>query len=54
MQQIWYPMVKTLAEKLAWEFSNEKGLDVVIISQLITLGPILPPDFNAYLAMIID
>ncbi|XP_057841022.2 phenylacetaldehyde reductase isoform X2 [Cryptomeria japonica] len=50
---IWYPVAKTLAEKVAWEFSKEKGLDVVAVNPGTALGPILPPDFNASLAMIV-
>ncbi|XP_059076101.1 phenylacetaldehyde reductase-like isoform X3 [Cryptomeria japonica] len=50
---IWYPVAKTLVEKVAWEFSKEKGLDVVAINPRTTLGPILSPDFNASLAMIV-
>nr|UUJ74927.1 cinnamoyl-CoA reductase [Cephalotaxus hainanensis] len=50
---IWYPVAKTQAEKAAWEFSKEKGLDVVAINPGTALGTILPPDFNASLAMIV-
>ncbi|CAI0399790.1 unnamed protein product [Linum tenue] len=28
----WYPLSKTLAEKAAWEFAKEKGLDVVVVN----------------------
>jgi len=50
--QIWYTVAKTLAEKAAWDFSKEKGLNVVAINTGTALGPILPPDMNARLAMI--
>uniref|UniRef100_A0A0D6R743 NAD-dependent epimerase/dehydratase domain-containing protein n=1 Tax=Araucaria cunninghamii TaxID=56994 RepID=A0A0D6R743_ARACU len=50
---IWYTVAKTLAEKAAWEFSKEKGLDIVAINPGTALGPILPPDMNASMAMII-
>ncbi|KAL5974954.1 hypothetical protein ACLOJK_031630 [Asimina triloba] len=50
---IWYPLSKTLAEKAAWQFSREKGLDVVVINSGTAMGPILPPTINASMSMII-
>ncbi|XP_058075102.1 phenylacetaldehyde reductase-like [Magnolia sinica] len=50
---IWYPLSKTLAEKAAWEFSKEKGLDVVVINPGTVMGPILPPAINASMGMLI-
>merc|ERR1719285_1318945 len=50
---IWYTVAKTLAEKAAWDFAKEKGLDLVAINPGTALGPILPPDMNASMAMII-
>lgn len=50
---IWYTVAKTLAEKAAWDFSKEKGLDIVAINPGTALGPILPPDMNASMAMIV-
>ncbi|XP_077233031.1 cinnamoyl-CoA reductase CAD2-like isoform X2 [Tasmannia lanceolata] len=41
--EIWYPASKTLAEKAAWEFAKDKGLDVVVINPGVVMGPILPP-----------
>ncbi|XP_077233034.1 cinnamoyl-CoA reductase CAD2-like [Tasmannia lanceolata] len=41
--EIWYSASKTLAEKAAWEFAKDKGLDVVVINPGTVLGPILPP-----------
>nr|ABR16988.1 unknown [Picea sitchensis] len=50
---IWYPASKTLAEKTAWDFAKETGLDVVVINPGTVLGPILPPSqsINASMAM---
>lgn len=50
---IWYPLSKTLAEKAAWEFAKEKGLDVVVVNPGTVMGPILPPGLNASMLMIL-
>lgn len=51
--QLWYPISKTLAEKAAWEFSKDAGLDVVVINPGTVMGPILPPALNASMLMLI-
>lgn len=48
---IWYPASKTLAEKAAWDFAKEFGLDVVVINPGTVMGPILPPAINASMGM---
>ncbi|KAF8394871.1 hypothetical protein HHK36_018808 [Tetracentron sinense] len=50
--ELWYPASKTLAEKAAWEFAKEKGLDVVVLNPGTVMGPILPPVLNASMLMI--
>ncbi|XP_059660909.1 cinnamoyl-CoA reductase CAD2-like [Cornus florida] len=50
---LWYPISKTLAEKAAWEFAKEKGLDVVVVNPGTVMGPILPPALNASMLMIL-
>ncbi|XP_059429332.1 phenylacetaldehyde reductase-like [Corylus avellana] len=47
----WYPVSKTLAEKAAWDFSKEKGLDVVVVNPGMVLGPVIPPRLNASMLM---
>ncbi|CAI0399793.1 unnamed protein product [Linum tenue] len=49
----WYPLSKTLAEKAAWEFAKEKGLDVVVVNPGTVMGPAIPPTLNASMLMIL-
>jgi nucleoside-diphosphate-sugar epimerase len=37
----WYVLSKTLAEKAAWDFVKEKGLDMVVINPSGVIGPTL-------------
>lgn len=53
MFQIWYPASKTLAEKAAWEFAKENGLDVVVVNPGTVMGPVIPPSINASMAMLV-
>lgn len=50
--QKWYPVSKTLAEKSAWEFAENHGLDVVSILPATCLGPLLQPTLNASCAVL--
>lgn len=50
---VWYPLSKTLAEKAAWKFAKEKGLDIVVVNPGTVMGPILPPALNASMLMIL-
>ncbi|PIN07663.1 Flavonol reductase/cinnamoyl-CoA reductase [Handroanthus impetiginosus] len=50
---LWYPLSKILAEKAAWEFAEEKGLDIVVVNPGTALGPIIPPALNASMQMIL-
>lgn len=50
----WYPVSKTLAEKSAWEFVENHGLDVVSILPATCLGPLLQPNLNASCAVLLQ
>ncbi|EEF35783.1 phenylacetaldehyde reductase [Ricinus communis] len=50
---LWYPLSKTLAEKVAWEFAKEKGLDVVVVNPGTVMGPVIPPTINASMLMLV-
>jgi nucleoside-diphosphate-sugar epimerase len=41
LMQDWYVLSKTLAEKAAWDFVKEKGLDMVVINPSGVIGPTL-------------
>ncbi|MED6204829.1 Tetraketide alpha-pyrone reductase 1 [Stylosanthes scabra] len=42
--QAWYVMSKTMAERAAWEYCKENGIDLVTILPSFVIGPSLPPD----------
>ncbi|KAI3450578.1 hypothetical protein Pfo_007243 [Paulownia fortunei] len=44
---LWYPLSKILAEKAAWKFAEENGLDIVVVNPGTVMGPIIPPGINA-------
>ncbi len=44
--QLWYNLSKTLAEKAAWDFVKEKGLDMVVINPSLVIGPVLQASKN--------
>ncbi|XP_057534579.1 cinnamoyl-CoA reductase CAD2 [Amaranthus tricolor] len=52
-KELWYPLSKTLAEKAAWEFAKENGLDVVVVNPGTVMGPVLPPTLNASMLMLL-
>ncbi|KAL7264240.1 hypothetical protein ACSBR1_002236 [Camellia fascicularis] len=51
--ELWYSVSKTLAEKAAWEFAKEQSLDVVVLNPGTAMGPILPPNLNASMLMLL-
>ncbi|KAH9601974.1 hypothetical protein KSS87_000347 [Heliosperma pusillum] len=50
---LWYPLSKTNAEKAAWEFSKQNGLDIVVVNPGTVMGPILPPSLNGSMLMLL-
>ncbi|GMI65943.1 hypothetical protein like AT5G19440 [Hibiscus trionum] len=49
----WYMLSKTIAEKAAWEFSEENGIDMVSINPGMVSGPPLQPTVNISLLPIV-
>ncbi|KAL8140073.1 hypothetical protein V2J09_006094 [Rumex salicifolius] len=52
-KKLWYPISKTMAEKLAWRFAEDNDFDVVTVNPGMTLGPILPPVMNATMLVLV-
>ncbi|KAM1951039.1 hypothetical protein ACFX15_005692 [Malus domestica] len=50
---LWYPLSKTLAEKAAWEFAKEKGLDVVVVNPGAVMGPVISPRLNSSMLLLL-
>eukprot|EP00249_Psilotum_nudum_P010982 c22890_g1_i1 orf=290-1264(+) len=51
---VWYPLAKTLAEKAAWNFAAQTGLDIVCINPGCALGPMLQPKLNTSSAILLS
>ncbi|KAL6967733.1 hypothetical protein U1Q18_033543 [Sarracenia purpurea var. burkii] len=51
---LWYSVSKLRAEKAAWEFAKENGLDVVVINPGAVFGHILPPTLNATMSLLLN
>ncbi|XP_057782584.1 phenylacetaldehyde reductase-like [Salvia miltiorrhiza] len=52
-KEVWYPLSKTMAEKAAWKFAEENGLDIVVVNPGTVMGPIIPPAINASMLMLL-
>ncbi|KAG0546975.1 hypothetical protein BDA96_01G039100 [Sorghum bicolor] len=50
---VWYPVSKTLAEKAAWKFAEENGVDVVVVNPTSVLGTIIPPTINSSMSVLL-
>ncbi|CAA0809005.1 Tetraketide alpha-pyrone reductase 2 [Striga hermonthica] len=40
---LWYAYAKTIAEKEAWKFAEENGIDLVVVNPSFVVGPLLAP-----------
>ncbi|WOL18325.1 cinnamoyl-CoA reductase 1-like [Canna indica] len=49
----WYCYGKTVAEQAAWEVAGERGLDLVVVNPVLTLGPLLQSTVNASTAHVV-
>lgn len=52
--QLWYAYAKTLAEKEAWKYAEEQGLDLVVVNPSYVVGPLLAPEPTSTLYLILN
>ena len=52
--QMWYAYAKTLAERLAWQVAEERGLDLVAVNPSFVVGPLLSPHPSSTLKFVLD
>jgi len=52
--QLWYNVSKTLAEKAAWDFAENAGLQLVVLNPALVLGPTLTPSIMASLQLFLQ
>ncbi|XVE90422.1 hypothetical protein DITRI_Ditri20bG0076600 [Diplodiscus trichospermus] len=52
--ELWYILSKTLAEKAAWKFAEENGIDMVTINPGMVSGPLLQPTLNTSVEPILN
>jgi nucleoside-diphosphate-sugar epimerase len=52
--QLWYNISKTLAEKAAWDFVKENGLNMTTINPAMVIGPVLQDSKNTSSEIIVD
>ncbi|KAK4492373.1 hypothetical protein RD792_003178 [Penstemon davidsonii] len=52
--QNWYVLGKTLAEDVAWKFSKEKGIDLVVINPSLVIGSLLQPTLNTSSSVLLN
>ncbi|OMO51112.1 NAD-dependent epimerase/dehydratase [Corchorus olitorius] len=52
--KLWYVLSKTLAEKAAWKFAEENGIEMAVINPGIVIGPLLQPTLNMSVMPIVN
>ncbi|XP_078437758.1 cinnamoyl coa reductase 1 isoform X2 [Wolffia australiana] len=43
----WYCYGKAVAEKEAWKYAEEKGIELAVVIPVLVMGPLLQPNINA-------
>lgn len=51
---LWYAYAKTIAEKEAWKFAEEQGLNLVVVNPSFVVGPLLAPEPTSTLAALLS
>ncbi|MED6199532.1 hypothetical protein PIB30_076812 [Stylosanthes scabra] len=52
--EMWYAFGKTTAENVARKFLSENNIELVVINQALTIGPLLQPELNASASIILN
>ncbi|MED6179938.1 hypothetical protein PIB30_005396 [Stylosanthes scabra] len=52
--EMWYAFGKTTAENVARKFLSENNIELVVINQSLTIGPLLQPELNASVSIILN
>jgi nucleoside-diphosphate-sugar epimerase len=51
---LWYAYAKTIAEKEAWKFAEEQGLNLVVVNPSFVIGPLLAPEPTSTLFVVLS
>ncbi|KAH9307089.1 hypothetical protein KI387_011493, partial [Taxus chinensis] len=51
---LWYAYAKTLAEKEAWKYAEEQGLNLVVVNPSFVIGPLLAPKPTSTLHLVLS
>lgn len=51
---LWYAYAKTTAEKEAWKFAEEQGLNLVVVNPSFVVGPLLAPEPTSTLFVVLS
>lgn len=51
---LWYAYAKTIAEKEAWKFAEEQGLNLVVVNPSFVIGPLLAPEPTSTLGIVLS
>ncbi|EPS59559.1 hypothetical protein M569_15245 [Genlisea aurea] len=51
---LWYAYAKTTAEREAWRFAEENGIDLVVVNPSFVVGPLLGPKPTSTLLLILS
>nr|AFX98067.1 cinnamoyl-CoA reductase [Cunninghamia lanceolata]QBC40972.1 cinnamoyl-CoA reductase [Cunninghamia lanceolata] len=51
---LWYAYGKTIAEKEAWKYAEEQGLDLVVVNPSFVVGPLLAPEPTSTLHFVLN
>ncbi|KAH9307096.1 hypothetical protein KI387_011500, partial [Taxus chinensis] len=52
--KLWYAFVKTIVEKEAWKFAEEKGLYLVVLNPSFVVGQLLAPEPTSTLYLVLN